>query len=161
MPSPPVRESIGFLAAGRGALLLALAALPPALFAAGCGKVKSPTEPAAPTAGGQALTFPQIQAQIFTPNCAKAGCHVSGVATGGMVLEAGRAYGEIVGRPSQESPLLARVQPGDPERSYLFKKVRGDADISGSRMPQDGPPFLSAAELEGIAAWIRAGAPNN
>lgn len=149
------------MAAGRGTLLLAPAAIVAALLTAGCGKVKSPTEPAAPAAGGQALTFAQIQAQIFTPSCAKAGCHVSGVATGGMVLEAGRSYAEIVGRPSQESPLLARVQPGDPERSYLFKKIRGDADISGSRMPQDGPPFLSAAELEGIAAWIQAGAPNN
>jgi hypothetical protein len=150
------------MAAGRGALLPALAAAAALLAVlAGCGKVKLPTEPAVPAGGGEALTFTQIQAQIFTPSCAKSGCHVSGVATGGMVLEAGRSYAEIVGRPSQESPLLARVQPGDAERSYLFKKVRGDADISGSRMPRDGPPFLSAAELEGIAAWIRAGAPNN
>jgi len=122
--------------------------------------VKSPTEPAAGS-GGPVLTFSQIQAQIFTPNCAKSGCHVPGVAAGGMVLAAGQSYAQIVGRPSQESPLLARVQPGDPERSYLLKKVRGDPDISGSRMPQDGPPFLSADQIEGIAAWIRAGAPND
>ena len=46
-------------------------------------------------------------------------------------------------------------------RSYLFKKVRGDGEITVSRMPQDGPPFLTDAELAGLAAWIRAGAPNN
>ncbi|HEY8022290.1 MAG TPA: hypothetical protein VIH93_14395 [Thermoanaerobaculia bacterium] len=132
-----------------------------AVAAGGCGKVKSPTEPAIPAGTGQALTFAQIQAEIFTPSCAKSGCHVTGVAQGGMILEAGRSYGQIVGHPSQEDPALARVQPGDPERSYLFKKVRGDADITGSRMPQDGPPFLTAAELDGLAAWIRAGAPND
>lgn len=158
MPSRPARKRSGSIAAGRGGFLLALAAV---LAAAGCGKVKSPTEPAAPAGGGPALTFAQVQATIFTPSCAKSGCHVSGVAAGGMILEAGRSYGQIVGRPSQESPLLARVQPGDPERSYLFKKVRGDGDISGARMPKDGPPFLSAAELDGLAAWIRAGAPND
>ncbi len=142
--------------AARRALLLVL------VLAAtvGCGKVKSPTAPAE-SGSGPALTFAQIQAQVFTPSCAKSGCHVPGVAAGGMVLAAGQSYGQIVGRPSQESPSLDRIQPGDPERSYLLKKIRGDADISGSRMPQDGPPFLSAEEIDGIAAWIRAGAPNN
>jgi hypothetical protein len=154
-PAPSLPDLRAAAAAARRALLLLVLAA-----AAGCGKVKSPTEPAA-AGSGPALTFSQIQAQIFTPSCAKSGCHVPGVATGGMVLAAGQSYGQIVGRPSQENPGLARVQPGDPERSYLLKKIRGDADISGSRMPQDGPPFLSAGEIEGIAAWIRAGAPND
>src|SRR4029079_7882975 len=114
-----------------------------------CGTVKSPVEPP-PPGGGSAFTFARVQAQIFTPNCAKAGCHVTGVATGGMVLEAGLSYAQIVGRPSQENPTLARVAPGDPERSYLLKKIRGDADISGSRMPQDGPPFLAPEQIDGI-----------
>lgn len=136
------------------------------LFAAallvGCGgTVRTPTEP---TSGGptvQALTFSQIQTSIFTPTCAKSACHSSATATGGLVLEAGRAYVSIVGRPSQEEPQLEYVRPGSPDASYLLEKVRGDAGISGSRMPQDGPPFLSAQQIAGIAAWIQAGAPNN
>jgi hypothetical protein len=156
MPSRPVHEQREPAAARRGGLLLFVLAV--AVLVA-CGKVKSPTEPAMPAGTGPALTFAQVQAEIFTPSCAKSGCHVTGVAAGGMVLEAGRSYGQTVGKPSQESPLFPRIQPGDPERSYLFKKVRGDSDISGSRMPQDGPPFLSAVELDGLAAWIRAGAP--
>ncbi|HXO22555.1 MAG TPA: hypothetical protein VOA87_21750 [Thermoanaerobaculia bacterium] len=139
------------------ATLGAIAVLP--LLTAACGKVKSPTEP--PASAGPAFTFARIQAEIFTPNCAKSGCHSGATAQQGMVLEAGVSYGQIVGRRSQENPSLNRVQPGSPEQSYLLKKVRGDGDITGSRMPQDGPPFLSQAQIDGIAGWIQAGAPNN
>jgi hypothetical protein len=152
MPSTPVRK---------GGLRLALAALAMiAGSAVACGKVKSPTEPG-PVPTGQAFTFSQIQNEIFTPVCAKAGCHSRAAASEGMVLEAGVAYGQIVNHPAEENQALARVTPGDPERSYLLKKIRGDADISGSRMPQDGPPYLTQAQIDGIAGWIRAGAPNN
>lgn len=125
------------------------------------GTVRSPTEPAGGGPGAQALTFTQIQTTIFTPSCAKAGCHASAAASGGLVLDAGQAYASLVGRPAQEQPQLAYVRPGSPEASYLLKKVRGDPDISGSRMPRDGPPFLSPQQIAGLAAWIQAGAPNN
>ena len=131
------------------------------LFAAGCGTVKSPTEPPSDPGTGTALAFSQIQAQIFTPTCAKAGCHAASSAEAGLVLEAGQAYGNLVGRSSSQRSDLARVQPGDPERSYLILKLRGDPSITGLRMPQDGPPFLPSEQIDGIAAWIRAGAPNN
>jgi hypothetical protein len=136
-------------------LVLAL----PALFAAGCGTVKSPTEPL-PAGNGPAFTFSRIQAEIFTPTCAKAGCHAASAASGGMVLEAGRAYAEIVNRPSTEAGL-DRIEPGDPERSYMIKKLRGDPDITGSQMPLDNPGSLTREQLDGIIGWIRAGAPNN
>jgi hypothetical protein len=130
-----------------------------ALLAAACGTVKTPTEAPQQPQSGPALSFAQIQAQIFTPTCAKSGCHDTAAASGGMVLAAGQSYGQIVGHPSQENPALERVQPGNPEASYLLKKVRGDADISGTRMPQDGPPFLTSDQIAGIAGWIRGGAP--
>jgi hypothetical protein len=130
--------------------------------AAGCGgTVRSPTEPAGGSVGAPALAFSQIQAGIFTPSCAKSGCHASSAASGGLVLEAGLSYGQIVGRPAQEDAQLDYVRPGNPEASYLFKKVRGDPDISGNRMPRDGPPFLTPQQIAGLAAWIQAGAPND
>lgn len=130
------------------------------LLAAGCGTVKSPTE--APAAGGgTALTFSQIQAEIFTPTCAKSGCHAASTAQEGLILDAGRSYSLLVGHPATEQSALNRVQPGSPETSYIILKLRGDPSISGQRMPQDGPPFLTAAQIDGIAGWIRAGAPNN
>jgi hypothetical protein len=127
---------------------------------AGCGKVKTPTEPPPAEPGGEAFAFSRIQTEIFSPVCAQAGCHDAGVASGEMVLEAGRSYGEIVDRPSAGRPGLDRVEPGDPERSYLLKKLRGDPDIVGDRMPLTGGP-LRQDQIDGIAAWIRAGAPND
>jgi hypothetical protein len=126
---------------------------------AGCGAVKSPTE--LPSGGGAAFTFSQIQGDIFTPTCAKAGCHAASTASEGLVLDAGRSYSLLVGHPSSEQGALNRVQPGSPESSYLILKLRGDPSISGLRMPRDGPPYLTAEQIDGIAGWIRAGAPNN
>jgi hypothetical protein len=142
-------------------LLAAMAILALAGLTACGGKVRSPTEPSGGGPGGQAFTFAQIQAGIFTPSCAKSGCHASGAAAGGLVLESGQAYANIVGRSAQEAPQLDYIRPGNPEGSYLLKKVRGDADISGSRMPRDGPPFLTPQQIAGLAAWIQSGAPNN
>ena len=131
-----------------------------ALLLAGCGTVKSPTEPPPASGGGTALTFSQIQSQIFTPVCAKAGCHAAGSSPSGLVLEAGQSYGNLVGHPAAENSTLDRVSPGNPDRSYIILKLRGDPSITGERMPLGGP-YLSTEQIEGIAAWIRAGAPNN
>jgi hypothetical protein len=131
-----------------------------ALLLAACGDVKSPTEPSA-APEGPAFTFAQIQAQIFTPTCAKAGCHAASAASGEMVLEAGQAYGQIVNRPAVGNSSLDRIEPGDPERSYLIKKLRGDPDITGERMPLDNPGSLTQEQMDGIVGWVLAGAPNN
>ena len=131
------------------------------LLLAGCGTVKSPTEPpSGPEVEGTAFTFARIQSEIFTPTCAKAGCHAASAASAGLVLEAGRSHGELVNRSATESGL-DRVEPGNPERSYLILKLRGDPSITGQRMPLDGPPYLTPDRIDGIAAWIRAGAPND
>jgi hypothetical protein len=129
--------------------------------AAGCGGsvLKSPTEPVVPASS--ALSFSQIQGQIFTPSCAKAGCHAASSGAGGMVLAAGVSYAQIVGRPAPEDPALDLVKPGDANDSYLVRKIRGDPDISGARMPLDGPPYLTPQQIAGIEGWIAAGAPNN
>ena len=137
-----------------------LAAAGVLLALAGCGTVKSPTEPPGPS-GTPPLTFARIQSEIFTPNCVKAGCHDAATASEGLVLAAGVSYSLLVGHPASERPSLSRVDPGHPEASYLLKKIRGDADISGNRMPLDGPPFLTREQIDGIAAWIAAGAPND
>lgn len=135
-------------------------ALVAALLLAACGTVKSPTEPSeAPE--GPAFTFAQVQARIFTPNCAKAECHAASAASGEMVLETGRAYGEIVNRPAAGNSSFDRIEPGDPERSYMIKKLRGDPDITGDQMPLDAPGSLTQEQMDGLIGWILAGAPNN
>ena len=52
------------------------------------------------------------------------------------------------------------VVAGQPCASILFQKV-SDAPPFGSRMPLDGPPFLTPAEVALIHDWIAEGAANN
>jgi hypothetical protein len=57
-------------------------------------------------------------------------------------------------------PALQRVAAGNPDDSYLIRKLEGGPDIGGSRMPQGGP-FLDQAIIDQIRQWITDGAPNN
>jgi hypothetical protein len=109
---------------------------------------------------GSGTTLSSIQDEIFTPTCAVSGCHSAGSASGGLVLVSGQSHGNLVGVRAVGVANLDRVEPGDAERSYLIKKLRGDPDINGVQMPRGGPP-LSDAQIAGIVDWIESGAPNN
>jgi hypothetical protein len=104
----------------------------------------------------------QIQ-PIFTQNCAFSGCHAGTSPPEGLNLEAGQAHSNLVGVPSTQMSMMNRVKPFDPDSSYLFKKHRGDSDISGNRMPQNVPDFFDQNPdlLELERRWIEQGAQNN
>ena len=109
------------------------------------------------------VTLSQIQAAVFTPICS--GCHSGANPPGGALpssqnLTAGNSFAALVGVASLEQPALRRVKAGDPDGSYLIRKLEGASDISGSRMPLGGP-FLDQATIDQIKSWIASGAPNN
>lgn len=137
---------------------LAILVLVAASLAAACGTRKD--LPFAPDTGvpDPDATFARVQQEILRPSCAVAGCHTGAAPASGLDLSAGHAYASLVRAPAVESPSLARIAPGDPERSYLVKKVRGDGDISGGRMPLGGP-YLSPTEIRLLTDWVRRGAP--
>ena len=118
--------------------------------------------PACAAGGGNIgpATLTELQTDIFTPSCDQFGCHNADSARAGLVLTAGMSFAELVNEPSSQRPELDRVEPGDPESSYLVKKLRGDADITGRRMP-DGGPFLTDAQLARVISWINDGAEDN
>ena len=93
-------------------------------------------------------------------------CHLYESQQGGLMLEQGEAHAELVDAPSTQASM-PRVVPGDPDGSYLMHKLRGtqlQAGGSGLRMPfggEAGGSTLGAAQIELIADWIRAGAPDN
>ena len=105
-------------------------------------------------------TLDCIQQFVFTPTCAFQGCHLNPGAQQGMELGEGLTYTNIVGVPSAEVPLLNRVEPGDPDNSYLVHKLEGTAGIVGEQMPQGGP-FLTPAEIGVIREWILNGAQDD
>lgn len=145
----------------------AAAALALILTAGACSSgssssVTSPTPtPGAGGGGSTAPTFQQVQTQILTPTCT--GCHTSNGRTpaAGMDLTAAVSYGNLVNVASSGKPGAIRVIPGDPDNSYLIHKLEGASDIVGLRMPRNGPPYLTDAQVAMVRQWIAAGALNN
>lgn len=90
-------------------------------------------------------------------------CHITGQEPGNMALIPGKAYDALVGKDSVELVSMKRVQPGEPDNSYLIHKLQGthvEIGGTGNRMPfHQGP--LPKKHLEQFRAWIAAGAPRN
>lgn len=144
------------MSGSQGVSLSLVAVLGLGFVFAACGTRKSPTEPA--DAPDPTATFSRVQAEVFTPSCALSGCHSGASPKVGMDLSAGKAYAQIVNVRSVESARL-RIAPGDPDASYLISKVRGDATITGSRMPLGGTLPPEREKL--LVDWVRRGAPND
>jgi hypothetical protein len=106
------------------------------------------------------LPFASIQ-QVFTQSCAFAACHSAQARRGNLVLsdeELSYANLVLVQPDNQEAADMAlwRVLPGNPDRSFLLRKLHGLGP--GDRMPQGYPP-LSDDVIHMIEDWIRRGAP--
>jgi len=101
-----------------------------------------------------------IQSNIFNLNCTFSGCHTGSNPPQGMNLSEGQAFANIVGVASMEFPSLMRINPGNPNQSYLYLKILGDPSVIGVRMPFGRTP-LSSEEIEVIQQWIEMGALDN
>jgi hypothetical protein len=110
---------------------------------------------------GDAPSFKKDVQPILNAQCVF--CHVTGAENGGLNLGGRKAYAALTS-PSTES-ALARVAPGNPDKSYLVHKLRGTqltVGGSGLRMPMTDPPTpIDAGQLDLIVKWIAAGAPDN
>jgi len=106
-------------------------------------------------------TLTSIQQNIFDPGCALPSCHSSLSQRGGLVLEAGRSYAQLVNIPAENDAAKAvnklRVVPGQPEKSFLMDKLTGPGPDEGSLMPS-GTDGLAASQIEVIRTWIQQGA---
>ncbi len=106
-------------------------------------------------------TFESIQRNLFNVSCSTRSCHGSPSFKGQLDLEEGKAYAALVGvAPDNDAARaagLARVTPGNPEKSFLVLKLQGPGPGEGDRMPSRSlalPPEAVAAVQE----WIRQGA---
>jgi len=106
--------------------------------------------------------FARLQQGVFDQSCTAAGCHNPQFAAAGLILTQGASYDALVGvsptTPAAVQAGLLRVQPFDPELSFLLIKVLEPGPGQGSRMPQGAEP-LSAEQIQTIRDWIEAGAP--
>jgi hypothetical protein len=121
-------------------------------------------QPILPGGGGGAASgpvtadFQSIQDNVFTPICSK--CHIGASAPEGLELDAAHSYGLLVGVPSVEEPNLERVDPGNPDQSYMVLKIEGAPGILGGQMPLGETP-LPQDTINAIRQWISNGAPKD
>jgi hypothetical protein len=136
---------------------LALVAATVALAA--CGSQKElPLGPG----GGEpdpSATFTRVQGEVFSVSCALAGCHAGGAPQAGLDLSPTASYASIVRVASAQRSELSRIEPSDPDRSYLVLKLRGDPAIIGSRMPLTGS--VTDPQVRLVVDWVLRGAPRD
>lgn len=113
------------------------------------------------TLAQRAVSFAGDVQPVFTANCT-VGCHGGVMPQQDMSLEAGEAYANTVDVPSNESPL-DRIEPGDPEASYLVHKLQGThRTVGGSGDPMPlGASRLPPVVIDAIRRWIALGAVDN
>ena len=104
--------------------------------------------------------FSQVQQQVFNPSCNFVACHKASSSEGGLNLEAGSAYTNLVGvTATGPQGTRKRVIASDVANSYLIEKFADKPD-AGVRMPQGGDP-LEAERLQLVKDWISNGAKND
>ena len=102
-------------------------------------------------------TLESIQNNVFTPICSVCHSGVGAFLPGSMDLtDVASSFASLVDVTSIQEPPLLRVDPDDPDISYLIHKLEG-TQIVGARMP-DGGPFLSQETIDVIRDWIQQGA---
>lgn len=99
-------------------------------------------------------TLESIQVNVFDASCTS--CHAGAAAPLGLQLDAGNSYVNLVGVSSRQVGSLLRVAPGDPDASYLVRKLEGTA-AEGEQMPLGGPP-VPAGTIAFVRQWISDGA---
>lgn len=118
-------------------------------------RIGAGSPPPPPPPNGFGPNFSEIQANVFTPSCATSGCHAGAAPAQGLNLDATNSYAMLVGVASQQSAGVQRVNPGNPNTSYLIQKLEGTA-ASGGRMPPAGA--LQQSDINTIRQWITDGA---
>ena len=97
---------------------------------------------------GERVTYQHV-APIFATRCAR--CHTAK----GLMGAAPEGYRLTSYKATLTTHDRVRVVPGMPKASELLRRIRGQ---SRPPMPLDGPPWLSAEEIQLIEDWITQGA---
>lgn len=107
---------------------------------------------------GAAVSFGADVEPILADACARSGCHTGVNPAEDLDLRSGRAHASLVDVPaSQCTDGRLRVDPANPDGSYLLDKILGVDLCAGTIMPKGGGG-LTPAEVQIIRDWVAAGA---
>lgn len=148
---------VASLRAGVALLTIASATL-------GCANFDTPVDPAggAPDTLVPSPSFTANVLPIFEKRCSVGGCHSFATRQAGLSLTADDAYNLLVGVPATLRPTQLRVQPLQPNQSWLVTMISADdgARQNFSRMPLATQP-LTPNQITTIVRWIEQGALRN
>lgn len=109
--------------------------------------------PDAGTPPGSCASSPVLT--VFATRCSNGGCHV----TGGQYPElTASGLSAWMGKSSRAMPNEPLVVPGNPEASWLYRKVNGTQGAGGGAVMPLGAA-MPIAEASVIRDWIASGAP--
>lgn len=114
---------------------------------------------------GSDPTYGELQAQVFNVSCNQSSCHSVNGRRGELVLVDGMSHAQLVNVAADNEAAAAegllRVVPGDPERSFLYRKLRSPLELRYGEVMPLGTGGLDEERLDGIRAWIARGAPED
>ncbi len=107
-------------------------------------------------------SFDLIQSQIFEPACSTSGCHDSETLAGNLDLSnADVSYASLVDIAAENGVAAEnrwmRVKPGEPDLSFLIRKLVLPGIGEGAPMPV-GEMELTDYYVSMISEWIALGA---
>lgn len=118
--------------------------------------VEQPSQPEPVNTPVVTASLENVQRTIFNQYCTQ--CHAGSSAPLGLRLDSTEnSFNLLVNQSSVEVSQLLRVNPGDPDNSYLVRKLEGGPDIVGAQMPLGSDP-LSSDEIDLVRQWIAEGA---
>ncbi len=125
----------------------------------GCDDAKCedgcPSDGGTETTGGMEVDFAADLQPILNANCL---CHMGSEPDGEMSLHPDMAPETLIGVPARGLPSMNRIEPGDPDQSYLWHKLNGTHLMVGGdgiRMPPMPPGRpLDAETMALIEGWI-------
>ncbi len=104
-----------------------------------------------------AVSFSRDVEPILNDTCARNGCHTGVNPAEELDLRTGRAHAALVDVTAvQCSDARVRVDPANPDGSYLIDKLTGVDLCAGTTMPKGSP--LAPAEIQLIRDWVANGA---
>ena len=110
-------------------------------------------------------TLSAVTEYVLLPGCSYTSCHGSGTA-GGLRFDGEDLHGALLGHEVQGTAQMPLVDPGNPEGSWLYRKMAycepqdGEGAVT-SHMPINSPILLDDALVALVREWIAAGAQDN
>lgn len=94
-----------------------------------------------------------IQSTIFTRRCTTIGCHAAKDPASALDLESPGVDGRLANVEAADCPGEVIVRPGNPDTSFLIRKLEDEKPACGTRMPRSDQ-LLKASDIACIKSWI-------